>query len=508
LPSDASQHRVSGSSTSPTAVPELAAKLAQGHGLAGLASIGWPEWSAGDIFPALSHVSLGSSWSSVDARAQSGDVSREAAIVDVRGAGESETFAKLPRFVGDRPLVVIQADEAHANMLVKVLVRAGMPPTFLGEAQSTTEGRSAVLVIDQLMAPRTARAPSDFRVLAVITAFNEIDLLEATIKYLRRDSVGVHVIDNWSTDGTFELAEQLASAGEITLERFPADPPSTFNHGQLLRRVEDVANHASADWTIHHDMDERRRPPWADLTLRDAFYAVERSGFNAVNHTVVTFRPTDDTWTPGIDPETHLRHFELEARPDLLLQIRAWRSTPGVDLATTGGHEARFDGRRVFPYQFLLKHYPLRSQEQAERKVFRERRLRWNKQERARGWHRHYDQLRQGDQFIWQAKDLSEFVEGRTQREFFIPFVGGAEVGQKWAARARIAAAEVEFMTAQTLRIRHRLERVLGPTWAERIVGLVRRFAWVLRPVRRTMARRSWGASGAGPKSVTRRSGR
>ena len=47
-----------------------------------------------------------------------------------------------------------------------------------------------------------------------------------------------------------------------------------------------------------------------------------------------------------------------------------------------GGHDARFPGRRVFPYKFLLLHYPARSQEQGERKVFRDRQGCRNAEER------------------------------------------------------------------------------------------------------------------------------
>ena len=54
------------------------------------------------------------------------------------------------------------------------------------------------------------------------------------------------------------------------------------------------------------------------------------------------------------------------------------------DLAGSGGHEAVFTGRRVFPYNFLSKHYPVRSQAHGERKIFVERSAR--RSESARRW--------------------------------------------------------------------------------------------------------------------------
>ena len=50
----------------------------------------------------------------------------------------------------------------------------------------------------------------------MLTAYNEADILESTIEALRRDGADVHVIDNWSTDGTYEIALRLAELGVIS----------------------------------------------------------------------------------------------------------------------------------------------------------------------------------------------------------------------------------------------------------------------------------------------------
>lgn len=90
----------------------------------------------------------------------------------------------------------------------------------------------------------------------------------------------------------------------------------------------------------------------------------------------------------GISPtfaERYFRHFDFGAGPDLARLMKAWRNTgQRVALAESGGDEAAFPGRRIFPYRFLLKHYPIRSQAHGERKVLRERQARWNASRRAR----------------------------------------------------------------------------------------------------------------------------
>ncbi|MCK7581174.1 MAG: hypothetical protein MZV65_39765 [Chromatiales bacterium] len=66
----------------------------------------------------------------------------------------------------------------------------------------------------------------------------------------------------------------------------------------------------------------------------------------------------------GQDPAAAFRRYHPAAEYDRL-QIRCWKKTGApVDLTTTGGHEARFPGRRVFPVRFPMRHYPIRSAEQ------------------------------------------------------------------------------------------------------------------------------------------------
>jgi len=73
------------------------------------------------------------------------------------------------------------------------------------------------------------------------------------------------------------------------------------------------------------------------------------------------------------------------------VQVRCWRrGEHAVDLVSSGGHDAMFPGRKVFPVRFLLRHYPVRGQAHGERKVLAERLQRFDSEERARGWHVQY----------------------------------------------------------------------------------------------------------------------
>src|SRR6185436_18030031 len=97
----------------------------------------------------------------------------------------------------------------------------------------------------------------------------------------------------------------------------------------------------------------------------------------------------------------YFRHFTFGNHPGYFLQKKAWKNYKRpISLIPSGGHEVTFEGRRVYPFKFLLRHYPVRSQEHGEKQVFRERKARWNPEERAKLWHVHYDAIEEGHMFV------------------------------------------------------------------------------------------------------------
>ncbi|HEV7796750.1 MAG TPA: hypothetical protein VGO73_01245, partial [Pyrinomonadaceae bacterium] len=87
-----------------------------------------------------------------------------------------------------------------------------------------------------------------------------------------------------------------------------------------------------------------------------------------------------------------------------------------------------FAGRRVYPFKFLLKHYSFRSQEHGEKKVFRERRDRWNPLERAKGWHVHYDSMQEGHRFLRSSSEKEFFEEADFNKTYLVERLSGIGV--------------------------------------------------------------------------------
>lgn len=271
-------------------------------------------------------------------------------------------------------------------------------PEFVGLLDPARHGepRRSLAVCRGLQAPRPTPAPADFRVVAIMPVYNEEDIVQSTIQHLVANGIHIYLLDNWSTDDTVALAAETAGSHLVGHERFPRDAASdTFDLSLLLERVERIAEELDADWLVLNDADEIRSSPWSKTTLRDALYHVHEQGYSAVNYTSLNFALTDDTYERWRDITQHLAWFEPEpASP--VGRLNTWRREPSVqvELAWSGGHTVRLDGLRIFPYNFLIRHYPLRSVTQAQRKIFQERLPRFPLDERLKGWHSHYDHVR------------------------------------------------------------------------------------------------------------------
>jgi hypothetical protein len=254
---------------------------------------------------------------------------------------------------------------------------------------------------------------SDFSAVAIIAAYNEADIIGQVVGDLIAQGLHVYFLDDGSTDATVAAVEPYVGRGVVAIEHLRdhpdgADTTDAFSWERILLRKAQLACDLDADWFIHHDADEFRESPWTHLKLLDAIRYVDAQGFNAIDFESFDFWPVDGDIEPGADVRDALP-FCADHAPYDHLQIRCWKKTDTIDLAASGGHEARFANRSVFPIRFILRHYPIRSQAHGERKVFRERRNRFLDRERARGWHVQYDEVRDGASFVRDRAGLTRF---------------------------------------------------------------------------------------------------
>src|SRR5262245_41210084 len=107
-----------------------------------------------------------------------------------------------------------------------------------------------------------------FRVIAIITAFNEADIISPVLGHLVENGIEVYLIDNHSTDDTVAQARPWLGRGLLDIESFPpsctveTSAYEVFDWTAILHRKEELAQTLCADWFIHHDADEIRESPW------------------------------------------------------------------------------------------------------------------------------------------------------------------------------------------------------------------------------------------------------
>ena len=302
------------------------------------------------------------------------------------------------------------------------------------------------------------------RVTAIISAYNEADIIAQSVADLISQGISVHVIDDHSTDGT--VASLPADPGGMirieTLERHPGSSGAEeFPWSGVLARKEQLARGLDADWFIHHDADEFRESPWAHLNLREGIELVDRLGYNAIDFAVLNFWPTHDRFDAAADVRDSFPFYEAGKSFDRL-QVKCWKKTAGVDLVSSGGHEAVFEGRQVFPIRFLLRHYPIRGQAHGMRKVFDERLSRFPADELRQGWHVQYDAFESGASFLRDPASLERYDAEAVRVRLQVEHRGVEELTARLAAVGDLLAGAREEQAADVKALREQHAVDLG----------------------------------------------
>ena len=233
-----------------------------------------------------------------------------------------------------------------------------------------------------------------FRAAAIIAVRNERHTIGRCLQHLAEQGMEVYIIDNESNDGTSDI---IASHMDRTAVRCIQHPfPGYYDWDGLLRIKETLAREIHADWIMHLDADEIPESPFPGKTLAEAFRTVGQQGYNAVNFNEFVFVPSSENedWTGRDYVAGMKRYYFFEPHPQRL--VRAWkRKRKRVDLASSGGHDIQFPGRRIYPQAFALRHYIALSLDQFRSK-YRERVF--APHEVARGWH--YNRVHIGESHI------------------------------------------------------------------------------------------------------------
>lgn len=188
---------------------------------------------------------------------------------------------------------------------------------------------------------------------------NEIDIIETHVRYHRPKVDFMVVMDNMSTDGTYEKLQDLSRelGGIVVLTM--ASPVYDQAHwvGRMIRHCADLG----ADWVANSDADE--------FWLGDIRYVVGEFwgvGANIVYPDGTTYQPTTMDNLADKNPASRLLWCDGPSTP--FGSKKAIHATQGFSHIEQGNHWVRFlpafkDHIQETP-SLRLCHYPFRSEEQ------------------------------------------------------------------------------------------------------------------------------------------------
>lgn len=222
------------------------------------------------------------------------------------------------------------------------------------------------------------------RVVALLAIRNEENYIERCLEHLYEQGVETCLIDNGSTDRTPEIAKSFTKKGVFRIEYLPFT--GIYEWEKILEFKCSLAHEINSDWFIHHDGDEIREAPRPYANLIEAIKDADEKGYNAINSDEFVFIPTtDDEEFEGKDYVREMRYYYF-FRPNMLHRVNIWKKTGvSIDLASTGGHCVLFNNRKVYPVNFILRHYIFLSKRHALEKYGK--RI-YSPEELAKGWHK------------------------------------------------------------------------------------------------------------------------
>jgi glycosyltransferase involved in cell wall biosynthesis len=189
-----------------------------------------------------------------------------------------------------------------------------------------------------------------------MTVRNEELYLPRALKHLRDQGIEVCLIDNGSTDSGIDIAHSFLGKGVLRIEQLPYK--GSFELLRVLENETRLAEEIQADWFIHYDADEIREASLPYRTLLEGIQEADRLGYNVINFDEFVFLPTHDSeHYENTDYVKEMRYYYFfEMAP--LRRLNAWKNLKRpIDLKSSGGHRVVFEGQKIFPQSFILRHY-------------------------------------------------------------------------------------------------------------------------------------------------------
>ena len=206
---------------------------------------------------------------------------------------------------------------------------------------------------------------TSLRCLGVLLCFNDGDLLAESLSYMLEQNHDLVVWDHGSTDETPAVLERFR--GDLLEHRLV---PRDFDFYELYPAMSRhlISRHIrDYEWISWPDQDEFLEGPTRDRSYHDYLLEADEAGVDWIEFDNFNYWFTDED-EPAVAATTdRVRHYAL--RPDCPPRIRSWRADH-TNIRVFNHNP--LEGRPA-PRRFRLRHYPMRSPEQARARVLRDR---------------------------------------------------------------------------------------------------------------------------------------
>ena len=243
----------------------------------------------------------------------------------------------------------------------------------------------------------------------MIPVYNESDIIESVVRHLISQGVDLVILDNGSTDGTYEICSRFLGHGVLSIEKLITEH---FNFDLLEQQLYQQILNRDADWALLSGADEFLESPYPHVTLEKAIESDDQKGYNLIQFNNFEFWPTEQDYASH-EPNAKKRIKYYTWNDDM--QFRCWKIIPNIRVTGTTGHYPQFpEGHKVrIPHtKYILRHYRVRSYEQGVRKIFIDRLPRYPEEDRKKGLHVQYDKFERDPKFfIINSKNLTLYQE-------------------------------------------------------------------------------------------------
>jgi glycosyltransferase involved in cell wall biosynthesis len=218
------------------------------------------------------------------------------------------------------------------------------------------------------------------RAVALLCVRNEEALIAHCLDNWGESGCDVVLIDNDSEDRTVDIARGYLGRGLLSIERLPWTGRFQLREQLLIKKrlIQDLDH----DWVIHTDTDEWLCAPWRDATLLDGVRRVDSEGFNCINFIELVFPPWPDEDFTFTDYTRRMKTYYFFA-PRHPHRVLAWRRDLYADNVEGAGHILTGPDLRLYPTDFIMRHYIALSRDHAIMKFVPRR---YDPAELARGW--------------------------------------------------------------------------------------------------------------------------